>query len=124
MSLTKFEERMVKKAIRDLDNADDRVWDYFSGEPLLYQDTRLNIKLVLVGRMDDPVAVFRPQTLFSYYGEARVGSSISKVLLVVGTDEGLTDVEICVGSIEKLQRKVNTKMYKMISKILPKDLTG
>ena len=123
MELTKYEQRQVKRVIMDLGSVDYPSWDYLGGEKLACQEPNLEITLENTGQMTDPVAVCRPQTLFSYYGEARVGKSKSNVLLIVGTDYGLGDPDIRIGTIEKLRKVARTRMFRMIKEILPEELT-
>ncbi len=116
------DKQRIKYLIRSIDNKEEESWNYFENEDLDTENANVKIHLSFVKAMTDPVAVFRPQELSCFYGTANVKGREYKVLTVIGTDEGLDDAPIEVGTVSELVRKMKSPAYRQIHEILPTEL--
>ncbi len=111
-------KKIIEQAIRDVPYDD---WSYFDEADLHIEDPSIHLKYI--ARMTDPVAMFRPQVLRSWYGSGIYGDKTYPVFVVLGTDEGLYE-HACVevGTLEELRIRMDSDIFKVIEPIVPEEL--
>jgi len=120
--MTKNDKRKIRKAIYNQEK--DGHWEYLDGEDLHLEQDSLVIDLKHIGSMNDPVALFRPQTLSCFYGTAKIETREYKIMVIIGTDEGLRPVyaPIEIGTVDELAKKIRRVHYQQILPILPSEI--
>ncbi len=111
-------KKVIQQAIRKASYDD---WPYFDEVDLHIKDPPIHLKYV--ARMTDPVAMFRPQILRSWYGSGTYGDETYPIFVVLGTDEGLYEYAcIEVGTLEELRILMDSDMFRAIEPIIPVEL--
>ncbi len=111
-------KKIIQQTIREVSYDD---WPYFDEADLHIEDPPIHLKYV--ARMTDPVAMFRPQILRSWYGSGTYGGETYPVFVVLGTDDGLSEcVCIEVGTLEELRTLMDSDMFRAIEPIIPVEL--
>lgn len=113
-------EEILKPYDEYIPEKDRYRWEYYSEEDLV--DGEIDLKFI--GKMSDPVALWRPQDLRSFYGSVKG----TKVIIVLGTDEGLSiPAGLLTGVDAKdIKRQIKSdewaEMWELIEGILPMEL--
>ena len=117
-------KQRIKQMIKQ--QMDGHIYDE---ETVNFKTRVYDVKMRRHGRMTDPIALFRPQVLYSWHGTVNhkpTGQSY-RVFFIAGTDDGMCTAEVVVETTnENIRKKLWTgwrnEMYGCVRNIIPEEL--